>query len=145
MKPPILLHELTLAACPDSLPEVRSAARDAGKEAGFNQETVESLALALNEAAMNVIQHGYHFATGKQMRLEVWLDETALTFDLIDQAPPVQVDTVQSRSLDEIRPGGLGVHFIRSLMDKMEFVDPPPGFGNRLRMVKFRRASRHGT
>lgn len=141
---PLLAH-LKLPAIPDSLPEVRSATRAAGQAAGFDGATIDNLALALNEAAMNVIQHGYHLACGKEMWLEIRLSQKALIFDLIDQAAPVLPEKVQSRPLDEIRPGGLGVHFIRSIMDSMEFAAPPAGFGNRLRMMKYRRTPEHGT
>ena len=37
--------------------------------------------------------------------------------------------------LDDVRPGGLGVHIIHSCMDTIEFQHPPEG-GTRLRMVK---------
>lgn len=142
----VLLKSLRLPACPDCLPEARDAARAAGRAAGFDDEIVENLALAINEAVMNVIQHGYHFASGEEMRLEIRLSDAALRFDLIDRAPPVKVEKVEPRPLDEIRPGGLGVHFIRSLMDEMRFETPPEGFGNCLRLVKYRKkeGSGHG-
>lgn len=130
---------IDLPACPDCLPAAREAARAVARNAGFDEETVENCALALNEAIMNVIQHGYHGVPGQAMRLEARFDGQALVFDLLDHAPPVPVEQVQSRPLDEIRPGGLGVHFIRSLMDEMRFVDPPPGFSNCLRLIKTRK------
>jgi len=143
--PAALLTRLRLPAVPDSLPEVRCATRAAGQSAEFDDVTVDNLALALNEAAMNVIQHGYHLTRGEEMWLEIRLSDEALIFDLIDQAPPVLPETVRSRPLDEIRPGGLGVHLIRSIMDTMEFAVPPTGFGNRLHLVKYRRTSGHAT
>ena len=144
---PLPMESTDLPACPDCLPQAREVARTAGRKAGFDDETVENLALAVNEAVMNVIQHGYHFASGQTVRLEISLDDAALAFDLLDHAPPVRPEAVQSRPLDEIRPGGLGVHFIRSIMDEMTFIAPPPGFGNCLHMVKYRKkeGSEHGT
>ena len=44
--------------------------------------------------------------------------------------------TFQGRDLDEIRPGGLGIHFIKSAVDKIEY-DTPPGGGTLLKMIKF--------
>ncbi len=143
--PAALLASLRLPAIPDSLPEVRSATRAAAQAAGLDDATVDNLALALNEATMNIIQHGYHLSCGKEMWLEIRLSPEALIFDLIDQASPVLPETVHSRPLDEIRPGGLGVHLIRSIMDTMEFAVPPAGFGNRLRLVKYRRTTGHAT
>ena len=42
----------------------------------------------------------------------------------------------KGRDLDDVRPGGLGTRFIRELMDVAEFVEPPDGEGNLLRMTK---------
>lgn len=142
-----LVSTIDLPAHPDCLPDARDAARVAGHQAGFDIETVENLALALNEAIMNIIQHGYHFDVDQEIRLEIRIDEVALSFDLIDKALPVEIEALQSRPLDEIRPGGLGVHFIRSLMDEVCLVEPPEGFGNCLHLVKYRnrKGVKHGT
>ena len=59
------------------------------------------------------------------------------TGTLRDFAPHVPPDCMQPRDLDEVRPGGLGTHFILQVMDEVGFVEPPPeGGGNLLRMVK---------
>jgi sigma-B regulation protein RsbU (phosphoserine phosphatase) len=59
-----------------------------------------------------------------------------LVFWLRDFAPRVDPSRIRPRSLDELRPGGLGTFLIREVMDSAEFLDPPPGGGNLLRMVK---------
>ena len=43
--------------------------------------------------------------------------------------------TFKGRDLDQIRPGGLGLHFIRSAVDRVEY-DTPPGGGMLLKMIK---------
>lgn len=128
--------ELRLPAQPDRLCEVRGWVRDAARSAGCDNATADNLVLAVNEACMNVIQHGYCFACDQEMLLRVRQEQDALIFELLDHAPPVCVEAVKSRPLDEVRPGGLGVHFILTIMDEMAFVEPPAGFGNLLRMVK---------
>jgi len=42
---------------------------------------------------------------------------------------------LKGRSLDEVRPGGLGLHFIRESMDEVEFTRKKGK--NLLRMVKY--------
>jgi sigma-B regulation protein RsbU (phosphoserine phosphatase) len=59
-----------------------------------------------------------------------------LVFSLVDWAPRTDPRRVQPRSLEDVRPGGLGTHLIQEVMDSAEFVEPPPGCGNLLRMVK---------
>lgn len=146
MKALHLVAELNLPALAENLSRVRSQVREVVGRAGCDEATTENIVLAVNEACMNVIQHGYRFAADQEMWLRIWQEECALVFELLDRAPPVRVDEVKPRLLEEIRPGGLGVHFIRAIMDKVEFVEPPSGFGNRLRMVKRlkRGVSTHG-
>ena len=59
-----------------------------------------------------------------------------LIFSLTDFAPAIDPDRVKPRDLDDVRPGGLGTHFIRRVMDETDFVPPPSGSGNLLRMVR---------
>ena len=46
-------------------------------------------------------------------------------------------DVSSRRKLDDVRPGGLGIHFIKSAVDKMEYDSPARG-GMLLKMIKFR-------
>ena len=54
---------------------------------------------------------------------------------LSDRGPAVDPAKLRGRRLDEIKPGGLGLHFIRQSMDTVEY---QRGRGiNRFRMVKY--------
>ena len=44
-----------------------------------------------------------------------------MEFILEDSAPKVKPEAIRPRSLDDIRPGGLGTFFIHSYMDKCTF------------------------
>ena len=68
--------------------------------------------------------------------IHVWRDRDRIVFDIVDFAPPVDPRRVKPRALDDVRPGGLGTHFINECMDECEFRAPPAGAGNRLRMAK---------
>ncbi|MFU8830355.1 MAG: ATP-binding protein, partial [Phycisphaerales bacterium] len=61
-----------------------------------------------------------------------------------DLAQQVDPDDIRSRSLEEVRPGGLGVHIMREIMDEVRFERRAPdetgdrGVGMRLTMIKRR-------
>lgn len=131
-------RELRLPAQPDQLPVLRAWVREQAMRAGCVDALADNLVLAVNEAGMNVIQHGYRHAEGKEMLLRAYPEPGALVFELLDHAAPVRPDEVKPRELAEIRPGGLGVHFMRSILDEVVFAEPPSGYGNLLRMVKRR-------
>ena len=55
-----------------------------------------------------------------------------------DFAPKIDPAKIGPRSLEDVRPGGLGTHFIRAVMDDATFIPLPDGEGNLLELVKYR-------
>ncbi|MEX0952114.1 MAG: ATP-binding protein, partial [Gammaproteobacteria bacterium] len=96
----------------------------------------EQLVIAVNEACMNVIQHAYHDQPTGEMILEIHNNAGSISFHLVDFAEPVDPTTIRPRDLNDLRPGGLGTHFIREIMDKYEMEPLENDQGNILRMVK---------
>ena len=120
---------------PESLALIRKAVTAALAGAEVAADTIGDVVLAVDEACQNVIRHAYG-GSGGQMIVEMRRKGCELTLDLLDFAPPVDRATVVPRDLDDIRPGGLGTHLIREIMDRADFVVPPEGGGNLLRMTK---------
>ncbi len=130
------LIELRFPARPDRLKLLRSLVRDAASAAGLPRADADNVVLAVNEACMNIIQHGYRNDPDGEIRLTVHTDGQALVFRLRDDAPCVDASQVRPRDLGDLRPGGLGTHFIDSIMDEATFVDCG-GKGNLFEMIKF--------
>lgn len=130
------LLELRVAAQPAELRRVREAVSRALAQAGCEPRTAAALVLAVNEACMNVIQHAYRDEAGGEMVLEVLGLDGVLEFRLRDFAAHAELARIAPRPLDDIRPGGLGTHFIREIMDECEYAHAPGGRGNVLRMRK---------
>jgi len=133
---PRLLFSMCFAATSGQLKPMRDAALAAVLAQGADAELANNIVLALNEACMNVIQHAVPGSAGAQISVELLRQEGTLIVHVLDDAAPVDVSTVEPRDLDDVRPGGLGVHFMREIMDQVEFLPPPAGFGNFLRMRK---------
>jgi len=137
MQTPEELVFLRFSSRPDRLKLLRCVLRDAADMAGLDSATTDAVVLAANEACMNVIQHGYAMAPDGCIEVRVCREPGALVLQLRDYARRVDTASVRARDLDDIRPGGLGVHLIGSLMDECGFLDPPPGGGNLFQMKKF--------
>jgi serine/threonine-protein kinase RsbW len=105
-------------------------------EAGFPEAEAENLALAVDEAASNVIRHTYGGRSEARLALEIRAFHDRVEFLLEDSGPKVSADLIHHRSLDEVRPGGLGTLFINSYFDSVSY-DPNFTEGNRLRMLKY--------
>lgn len=130
------LLELRVPARPAELKGVRKAVRECLRGCGFGERSARDIVLAIDEACQNVIRHAYGPRGGGDIVLEVDRTGDEVVFSLIDFAPRIDPAKVKPRDLDDVRPGGLGTHLIREVMDSAEFIEPPAGCGNLLRMVK---------
>ncbi len=107
---------------------------------GFDNLTASKIALAVDEALANVICHGYERAPDGRIWLSVApiADSGAnrgVRIVIEDEARQVEPACIKGRDLEEIRPGGLGVHIIREVMDRAEY-SKREGKGMRLVLEK---------
>jgi sigma-B regulation protein RsbU (phosphoserine phosphatase) len=128
------LLSLRFPAAADRLKEVRAAVEDATRRCGCSAPCTRDVVMAIDEACQNIIRHAYGGNLGGEIVLEIERQEDQLVIWLRDFAPKIDESTIQSRDLDDLRPGGLGVHLIGQLMDETCFVPCPSG--NTFRMVK---------
>lgn len=133
--------ELTITSHTGNLPVVRAAVERLARLEGLVAEESHAVMLAIDEALANVIKHGYDGRPNEPIKLTL---EPVRSVDgrrgvavtVRDRGRQVDPATIRGRDLSDIRPGGLGVHIIRSVMDEVEYSCPPEG-GMQLRMVKF--------
>lgn len=109
---------------------------------GFAQDAASQIALAVDEALCNVIRHGYDGATDRPITIGVWQtkendghDKGGIRIVIEDEARQVDPSRIQGRALDQVRPGGLGVHIMRQVMDEVVYENRTPK-GMRLTMFK---------
>ena len=130
------LLEFRILARSDQLGKMRAAVRECVETSGCGKTQTADIVLAIDEACQNIIRHAYKEDPNGVIELEVRREGENLVFSLLDFAPEIDPSQVKPRDLDEIRPGGLGTHFIRKVMDQTDFLPQPRGNGNLLRMVK---------
>ena len=106
------------------------------RTAGFDKGDVHAIVLAVDEACTNIIKHSYGGDHSQPIRLRTDLLANGVSFELVDYGAKVDPGEVASRDLDDIRPGGLGVYFIRRIMDEVDFDVSNEQF-TCLRLVKF--------
>ncbi len=122
-------------ARPETLADIRASVSRAARELGCDDATASDVVLAVDEACQNVIRHAYKGGEGDVV-VHVGREDDLLVIRLMDFAPPSDVAKIRPRRLDDVRPGGLGTHLMRSVMDRVDFLPPPAGIGNLLQMVK---------
>lgn len=130
------LLSLMFPARADRLKLVRRTVSEAAEFCGCGPDAARSVVIAVDEACQNVIRHAYGDTFEGEISLEMRREGGNVVILVRDFADPVDPGTIKPRALDDIRPGGLGTHFIREVMDEVTYADPPEGGGNLLRMVK---------
>lgn len=128
------LLELSFPARPEEMAGVRHRLAEALARLGVDEAEARTLVLAVDEAATNIIRHGYGGACSAQIELRMSHEDGELRFTLRDWAPSADPATVQPRDLSECRPGGLGVALIDAVMDAWVLEPAADGRGNLLSM-----------
>jgi anti-sigma regulatory factor (Ser/Thr protein kinase) len=114
---------------------------------GFHEPTISQIALAVDEAISNVIRHGYEGRTGQP--IDVTLEAVTragrggLQVTICDCGRQVDPCSIVGRRLEDVRPGGLGTHIIRNVMDEVDYSVRQP-LGMQLRMTKWTEVGGHG-
>lgn len=130
------LFEIRFPAKPERLCLVRALVKRAAEVCGCNENLGEKLVIAVNEACMNVIQHAYKEQEQGEIVMQINNNDSQILFRIMDFARPVDLSSVESRDLEDVRPGGLGVHFIREIMDDCKMGHLERGSGNYIEMKK---------
>ncbi len=127
MTTPDLNVDVRLPSHPRYLEFVRLMAGEAAAIAGFADEDKGRIELAVVEGFSNVIRHGYGNATDRRIDLHLWIPAGAVKFEIEDWGTWVDPAKMVSRPLDQVRPGGLGIHLMKSTMDVVEYRRNPHG------------------
>ena len=109
---------------PKLLAVIRRALDTLCDRSGLMPDECSRVCLAVDEAVCNVIRHGYGEDPDARIELRVTVvgdppDE--LIIEILDRAPKVDLAKIRSRDLNDIRPGGLGVHIISEIMDQVDY------------------------
>jgi serine/threonine-protein kinase RsbW len=133
-------RRITIPAELDRLAEIRAVVRGVATGCEAPADCVDDLVQAVDEAATNIIVHGYRGASG-DIELTAELVDDDIVITLSDTAPPYDPTTVPPPDLSippaQRRPGGMGVHLMRLATDSLVHRTRPGG-GNILTLTRAR-------
>lgn len=104
---------------------VRELTKRMAETAGFPEPTTERLALAVDEATTNVIEHAYRGASDREIELRMEDRGPDFRVELVDTGERVDPRAVPRVDLEryasERKTGGLGMHLMEKIMDSVTF------------------------
>jgi anti-sigma regulatory factor (Ser/Thr protein kinase) len=115
------------------------------RQAGFSEDSIFQIELACDEACTNIIEHTYGGEDEGEITVRWQVENRTFVVSIEDNGqrfdpgqippPPMPPGSPAADNEFEIQVGGLGVFFMRELMDEVEF-SYEAGKGNVLTMEK---------
>lgn len=103
------------------LEPIRTVVREVAGLASFDEEATGEILLAVTEGLTNVIRHCYKNCPSERIDLVMTFRTGELEIRIDDYGNYVDPAQIRGRDLEDVRPGGLGVHLMRKVMDRLEY------------------------
>jgi anti-sigma regulatory factor (Ser/Thr protein kinase) len=104
---------------------IRQRLRDFLQPLPLTPEQTTLLVLAVDEACGNILRHAYGGEDCGPLRFQLEVlpadRPTTLRIRIRDYGRSCDPSAIRGRALEDIRPGGLGVHLIRQAFDRVEY------------------------
>jgi serine/threonine-protein kinase RsbW len=135
----------TLDSSLDSVNKIELTAEQWAERAGFDEDTVPHIAMAVREAAVNAVLHGNSYDTNKHILASFETTTDDLIIRISDQGPGLDPDKIPDPLAPEniLRGSGRGIFLIRAFMDEVNFRQLHPG--TELTLIKHRKPAQSGT
>ena len=93
--------------------------------AGLDPDTAWQAEVCLNEAASNIILYGYDDGVAHPITVEIAPLEPGVRMTLMDEGRPFNPaearELPETRTIEEMRVGGLGLHLLRSFASAIQY------------------------
>ncbi len=135
----------TLDSTLDSVNKIEQTAEQYAQRAGFDEDTIPHIAMAVREAAVNAVLHGNAYDVSKHVIASFETTSDDLVIRIIDQGPGLDPNTLPDPLAPEniLRGSGRGIFLIRAFMDEVNFRQLHPG--TELTLIKHRTPAQSGT
>ncbi|MCL4491747.1 MAG: ATP-binding protein [Nitrospirae bacterium] len=130
--------KITIPSHPKYLSVVRALVSRMGELSEMSEASIDKVKLAVDEACSNVIKYAYKGDAGKRIAVEFRITQEGFEVTIEDSGIKANPELIEGRSLDEVKPGGLGIHLIKRAFDVLAF-DERKKKGNRLRLIRYKR------
>jgi len=121
------LPTLEITSCPSDCKHARRFIEEWALTAGFADLERGRIVLAADEATTNVMRHTYKGAPDLPIFLSAAIQDSHFHLRLRDHGPAVDAAELKGRALEDIKPGGLGLHLLSTVFDVVEHAVLPDG------------------
>lgn len=109
-------------------------------KAGFDEKTREEMQVALGEACANCMRHAYSGEAGHEIRITIQDGPEKIVFKIRDFGKKIDLSKVEKPQLPPTKPHGLGIYFMQTIMDTLEYNTSHPE-GNEVILTKYKKGA----
>jgi serine/threonine-protein kinase RsbW len=126
----------TLDSTLETVDSAEQAASRIASEAGFDDDEVMRIAMAVREAAVNAVLHGNAYDPGKKVSLAFERTAVDLVITIRDQGKGLDLKKIPDPLAPEnlLKTSGRGIFLIRSFMDEVQI--HPSQTGTEIKLIK---------
>jgi serine/threonine-protein kinase RsbW len=126
----------TLDSTLETVDSAEQAASRMATEAGFGEDEVMQISMAVREAAVNAVLHGNAYDPDKKVKLEFERTSQELVITIRDQGKGLDPSKIPDPLAPEnlLKTSGRGIFLIRSFMDEVQIL--PSHTGTEIKLVK---------
>ena len=119
-----------------NLKYIRSIIKDFLKIHKVDLNIIKNIQLATDEAVTNIIKHSYKGENKNNIiKINLEFKDERIIINLYDNGSSVKEEQIKPRELVNIKPGGLGTHFINNIMDEVKW-GKSKNWANHLTLIK---------
>lgn len=135
-------HVLTVPGRYEEIQKICQFMADGAAESGLDQTAVFHIELACDEACTNIIEHAYGGEDKGDIVVSWQMNGASFIINIRDNgrsfdpgSVPVPALPPDASDPQNVKVGGLGIHFMRQLMDEVQF-EFDTELGNSLTLIK---------
>ena len=130
--------ERSLDSTLDSVDSAEALALDVAQRAGFDDDDLMKIGMAVRESMVNAVVHGNRYNANKKVRFTVTHHHERFTVRIADEGEGFDVESLPDPLAPEnlMRTSGRGIFLIRSFMDEFDIRRHEKG-GMEVTLVKY--------
>jgi len=114
--------KIEFSSHPGNLALMRNYVRRFLETLPFSERQRTLMVLGVDEACTNIIRYAYHRRDDRLISLSLESKADCVCLRLRDYGKKTPPEAMNSRPADLIKPGGLGLHMIRTAFDQVDYV-----------------------
>ena len=126
----------TLDSTLETVDNAEQTATRIAAEAGFEEDEIMRISMAVREAAINAVLHGNAYDPKKKVKLDFESTARDLVITISDQGKGIDVSKIPDPLATEnlLKTSGRGIFLIRSFMDEVQI--HPSHSGTEIKLIK---------